>query len=75
MHSQVPSLLELLYTYNMKESRPQFCVYKTSQEAWSAMFERIKKAEKSIYWEQYIFVDDAEGRVFVDILKKRAERE
>ncbi len=56
----------------MKKSRPQFFVYKTSQEAWSAMLKRIKKAEHSIYWEQYIFVDDAEGKVFVDILKKKS---
>lgn len=46
--------------------------YKTTSEAWDAMFESLKSATKSIYWEVYIFIDDEIGNKFLEILAEKA---
>ncbi len=47
--------------------------YKTTPAAWDAMYEAILAAQKSIYWEIYIFVDDEAGGRFVDVLCDKAK--
>jgi cardiolipin synthase len=47
-------------------------IYSTSKEAWDAMYQAILGAEKSIYWELYIFVDDEAGKPFFDVLEQKA---
>ncbi len=47
--------------------------YRTTIEAWEAMRQALSLATKSIYWEVYIFVDDAVGSRFVDALCDKAE--
>lgn len=47
--------------------------YKTTSEAWDAMYQALLAAEKSIYWEIFIFVDDIVGTRFVDILCGKAK--
>jgi len=47
-------------------------VYGSTQQAWDAMKNAITYAKKSIYWEVFVFVDDAAGRPFFDILEKKA---
>jgi cardiolipin synthase len=44
----------------------------TTRDAWQAMAAAIAAARRSIFWEVYIFLDDAEGRPFVDLLCERA---
>lgn len=46
--------------------------YANSERAWNAMRDAIANAKESIYWESYIFIDDALGRAFLDLLKARA---
>lgn len=46
--------------------------YKTTSEAWDAMYQAIESAQKSIFWEVYIFVDDSIGNKFIDALAKKA---
>lgn len=46
--------------------------YTVSSNAWDAMLEAIKSAEKSIYWECYILLDDTTTHNFFDILKEKA---
>ena len=36
------------------------------------MYEAIKEAKHSIYWEMYIFVDDSAGNRFFDVLEQKA---
>ena len=50
----------------------QYNFYTTSEAAWDAMREAIQAAQKSIYWELYIFYDDAPTHRFLDLLKERA---
>jgi len=50
-----------------------FKIYSSSKEAWEAMRQAILLAEKSIYWELYIFLDDEIGKPFFDLLQKKAE--
>lgn len=47
-------------------------IYSTSKEAWDAMYQAILVAQKSIYWELYIFLDDEAGNPFFDLLEKKA---
>ncbi len=47
-------------------------IYSTSQEAWDGMYQAICAAQKSIYWELYIFVDDEEGDRFFNMLEEKA---
>ena len=46
--------------------------YATTRDAWGAMASAIASARRSVYWEIYIFLDDDEGRRFVDLLCERA---
>ncbi len=48
--------------------------YITSESAWDGMREAIAAAKKSIYWESYIFIDDAPTHRFLDLLKERARQ-
>ncbi|MBI2406396.1 MAG: hypothetical protein HYV25_02330 [Candidatus Harrisonbacteria bacterium] len=50
----------------------KYRLYTNSERAWNAMREAIKNAKESIYWESYIFTDDALGRAFLDLLKAKA---
>lgn len=49
-----------------------FKIYSSSKEAWEGMYQAILGAQKSIYWELYIFVDDEAGKPFFDVLEKKA---
>jgi cardiolipin synthase len=52
----------------------RYKLYKTSHTAWDAMIEAIDSAQKSIYMEMYIFLDDtAESHDFIGKLIKKAE--
>lgn len=53
----------------------QYQIYSTTQEAWGALRTAIEGARTSIYWELYIFVDDAVGTHFFDLLEKKAREE
>ncbi len=46
--------------------------YRTTKEAWDAMYQAILDATKSIYWEIYIFIDDEAGGRFIDALCDKA---
>lgn len=47
--------------------------YTTSQSAWNGLTTAIKKAEHSIYFEMYIFLDDTyEGKEILEILCEKA---
>lgn len=48
-------------------------IYSSTQEAWDAMKGAITSAQKSIYWEVFIFVDDEIGKSFFDILEQKAK--
>ncbi|MEK7114829.1 MAG: phospholipase D-like domain-containing protein [Patescibacteria group bacterium] len=48
--------------------------YTVSFNAWDAMLGAIKLAEKSIYWECYILLDDTPTHNFFDILKEKARQ-
>ena len=47
--------------------------FTNSEWAWQAMFDSISKAQKSIYLEMYIFVDDMQEFNFLKLLKKKAK--
>lgn len=47
--------------------------FHTTEAAWDAMYEAILGAQKSIFWEIYIFVDDQEGSRFLDALVNKAK--
>lgn len=49
-------------------------LYTTSQKAWDGMFEAMVKAEKSIYIEMYIFLNDTQStHNFLGLLKEKAQ--
>lgn len=48
--------------------------YLNSESAWDGMREAINAATKTIYWELYIFVDDAPTIRFLDLLKEKARQ-
>ena len=51
----------------------KYQIYTTSKKAWDAMIEAIDEAQKSIYIEMYIFLDDtAKSHDFIGKLKKKA---
>ncbi|UPT66479.1 MAG: hypothetical protein M0D57_18790 [Sphingobacteriales bacterium JAD_PAG50586_3] len=51
-----------------------FKLYTNSEEAWSAMFARMKRAVKSIHIEMYIFTADTQRtHDFIAILKEKAQ--
>ncbi|MCB9798970.1 hypothetical protein H6758_04575 [Candidatus Nomurabacteria bacterium] len=51
-----------------------YSIYSTTQEAWDAMYDAIEQAQKSVYWEVYIFIDDDIGKRFFDLLEKKASQ-
>lgn len=52
----------------------KYRLYTTSQKAWDGMFKAIAQAEKSIYIEMYIFLDDTQStHNFLGLLKEKAE--
>lgn len=55
-------------------SLSDFKVYSTSKQAWDAMYQAISNAQKSIYWELYIFLDDEAGNPFFDVLEQKARQ-
>lgn len=55
-----------------KNENHKWQLYINSESAWDAMLEAISSAEKSIDLEQYIFVNDAVGSKFIELLIKKA---
>lgn len=52
----------------------KYKLYTTSYRAWDAMLESIKKAQKCIYLEMYILLDDTkQSHDFIGKLKEKAE--
>lgn len=51
----------------------QYKFYTTSEKAWDAMLEAIRGAQKFIFLEMYIFIDNTEGHNFFEILEKKAK--
>ncbi len=52
----------------------KYRLYTTSQKAWDGMFKAMTKAEKSIYIEMYIFLDDTQAtHNFLGLLKDKAK--
>ncbi|MDP1760199.1 MAG: phosphatidylserine/phosphatidylglycerophosphate/cardiolipin synthase family protein [Candidatus Woesebacteria bacterium] len=47
--------------------------FTNSQKSWQAMFEAISLAQKSIYFEMYIFQDDIIDFDFISLLKEKAK--
>lgn len=60
--------------FKFMKKKSIYNVYDTTQKAWMAMLESIEKAEKSIYWEVYILIDDEAGNKFFEILEKKAQQ-
>ena len=53
----------------------RYKLYKKSFKAWDAMLEAIDQAQKSIYLEMYIFLDDtSKSHDFIGRLQKKASR-
>ena len=48
--------------------------YTTSEKAWDAMIEAIAGAQKSIFIEMYIFVDNTARHDFYKILEEKAKK-
>lgn len=47
-------------------------LHTVNEEAWQAMLDACKNAKKSIDLEQYIFVDDAIGKQFIEVCTEKA---
>ena len=56
----------------MNESNFVYKIYKNTASSWEAMYESLLNAKKSIFWEIYIFIDDEEGKKFVEVLAQKA---
>ncbi|MEK7189974.1 MAG: phosphatidylserine/phosphatidylglycerophosphate/cardiolipin synthase family protein [Patescibacteria group bacterium] len=54
--------------------RTQYQFFSTTRSALQAMFDAISKAEKSIYWETYIFEKDTTVWPFIEKLKAKARQ-
>ncbi len=51
----------------------KYRLYTTSQKAWDGMFKSMAQAQKSIYIEMYIFLDDTQAtHNFLGLLKEKA---
>jgi len=51
----------------------KYRLYTTSQKAWDGMFKAMAAAQKSIYLEMYIFLDDTQAtHNFLGLLKDKA---
>ncbi|MFA6105229.1 MAG: phosphatidylserine/phosphatidylglycerophosphate/cardiolipin synthase family protein [Patescibacteria group bacterium] len=57
----------------MEENNFSYQFYKTTADAWEAMYQSLLTAQKSIFWEVYIFVDDEAGNRFVNLLAEKAK--
>jgi cardiolipin synthase len=55
----------------MKETK--WKLYTDSQETWQAMLDACAQAKESIELEQFIFVDDAVGKQFIEVCAERAQ--
>ena len=53
----------------------KYKLYTTSQKAWDGMYKAMSAAQKSIYLEMYIFVDDMQEFNFLKLLKEKAKRD
>lgn len=52
----------------------KYKLYTTSQKAWDGMFKAMTAAQKSIYLEMYIFLDDTQATYnFLGLLKEKAQ--
>jgi cardiolipin synthase len=51
-----------------------YIFYRTTAEAWDAMYQAILMAHDSILWEMYTFIDDAAGKKFMDIFCDKAAK-
>jgi len=52
----------------------KYKLYTTSQKAWSGMFQAMTRAQKSIYMEMFIFLDDTQNtHNFLGLLKEKAQ--
>lgn len=52
----------------------KYRLYTTSQKAWDGMFKAIEKAQKTIYMEMYIFLDNTQStHNFLGLLKAKAQ--
>ncbi len=53
----------------------KYLFYTTSQTAWAGLLKSIEKAEKSIYLEMYIFIDDTpEANYLIDVFSNKARQ-
>jgi cardiolipin synthase len=50
----------------------KYRLYTTSKKAWDAMLKAISSAQKSIYLEMYIFMDDTDTHDFIGLLKQKS---
>jgi len=55
----------------MEESK--YKLYSKTKDAWHGMYQGLLGAQKSIYWELYIFLDDEIGVKFFDVLERKAK--
>ena len=63
-----PKGVFLLYNHFMN-----YKFFTNSQKSWEAMFEAMSIAQKSIYFEMYIFQDDMTDFDFIALLKEKAK--
>ncbi|KKR97448.1 MAG: Cardiolipin synthetase [Candidatus Magasanikbacteria bacterium GW2011_GWC2_41_17] len=56
------------------EPKNQYQFFSTTRSALQAMFDAISAAEKSIYWETYIFEQDTIVWPFIEKLKEKARK-
>jgi cardiolipin synthase len=47
--------------------------YSTTTAAWEGMLQALRAAQKSIFWEVYIFYDDEYGKKFIEVLCAQAQ--
>ncbi len=53
----------------------KYKLYNNTEKAWGGMFEAIKNAESSIYWESYILSNDTSPYMdFFSVLKEKAKK-
>ena len=51
-----------------------YTIYSTTNAAWDAMYEAIRQAKRSIYWEVYILADDQAGQRFFELLEEKVRQ-
>lgn len=66
------SSISMLPLYRMDSTFP-YQFYDTTTAAWDAMYETLAEAERSIFWDVYIFWDDKAGKRFLEILCDKAK--